>query len=105
MSSSHSRLIAADDEKDLDNDSPILGLDLIPLLSLEETLTQAAVTLVELSASDVKTMMASAKRKVKKLKKTNQLRPLSEEEAKALNFYTQDSNMYKKLNELLMVLL
>ena len=96
-----SRLIAGNEEVDLDNDSPLIGLADVPLQTLEETLNSPVLALLEIKANDFKVILASAKRKIKKLKKAKQLSPLSEEEAKAINLYTQETNLYRKLNELL----
>ena len=86
---------------DLDNDCPLIGLADVPLQTLEETLNSPVLALLEIKANDFKVILASAKRKIKKLKKAKQLSPLSEEEAKAINLYTQETNLYRKLNELL----
>ena len=96
------RLTDCDEEKDLENDFPLTGLEKIPLQPFEETLSSPVLlTLLVLSSSELRALMSACGRKAKKLKKKQQLAPLNPDEAMAVNLYTQESNVYKKLNELL----
>ena len=92
----------ADEEKDLENDSVLIGLINILLQCLADCLSSPALhALLEMDSSEVKACISAAKKKVRRLKQKNELPPLSEDEAMAIHVYTQDCNVHKKLNELL----
>ena len=94
------RLLDVQDETDLENDCPLLGLDSVPLQPVAETLASSQVlNLLDMKASDVEAMLGAARRKLKRLTKNGQLAPLNGDEAMAIHIYTQESNVYKCLNQ------
>ena len=94
------RLLDVQDEKDLENDCPLLGLDSVPLQPVADTLASSQVLiLLDMKAAEVEAMLGAARRKLKRLNKHGLLAPLNGEEAMAIHIYTQESNIYRILNQ------
>lgn len=98
------RLFGVADDTSLSNTNLIHGVDEADELPLREALERAQPAL-SFSASKLKTVVGSAKLKVKMLIQSDEpgdtLAPLTDEMAQAVHAYTQDTDLCPTLNKLL----
>jgi len=92
------RFIDVDPNEDLENESPVNGLQDAEDLTALEACTRAKAACPVLATWDLNLALAAAGRTVKRLEKRGELAPLTREEAFAVHVYTQDSWFYKEVN-------
>jgi hypothetical protein len=92
------RFIDVDPNEDLENESPVNGLQDAEDLTALEACTRAKAACPVLATWGLNLALAAAGRAVKRLEKRGELAPLTREEAFAVHVYTQDSWFYQEVN-------
>ena len=93
------RFVDVDPDEDLENESPVYGVQDAEDMPLEEACTVAKAACGQLATWNLELALAAAARAVKRLEKKGELAPLLRDEARAVHVYTQDSLFYKELNK------
>jgi hypothetical protein len=93
------RFVDVDPDEDLENESPVYGVQDAEDMPLEEACTVAKAACGQLATWNLELALAAAARAVKRLEKNGELAPLLRDEARAVHVYTQDSLFYKELNK------
>jgi hypothetical protein len=93
------RFVDVDPDEDLENESPVHGVQYAEDMTLEEACKVAKAACGQLATWDLELALAAAARAVKRLEKNCELAPLLRDEARAVHVYTQDSLFYKELNK------
>jgi hypothetical protein len=94
-----SRFVDVDPDEDLENESPLHGVQDAEDIPLEEACKVARAACGQLATWDLELALAVAARAVKRLEKNCELAPLLRDEARAVHVYTQESLFYKELNK------
>ena len=92
------RFVDVDPDEDLENESPLYGVQDAEDMPLEEACKVARAACGQLATWDLELALAAAARAVKRLEKNGELAPLLRDEARAVHVYTQESSFYKELN-------
>jgi hypothetical protein len=92
------RYLDIDPHEDLENESPVNGVQDAEDLTALEACTRAKAACPVLATWDLNLALAAAGRAVKRLEKRGELAPLTREEAFAVHVYTQDSWFYQEVN-------
>jgi hypothetical protein len=95
------RLTDVGDEVDLENDCPLVGLHKAEALSFHEAVQRCAGTLGLDDPDELAAFLRCAVRKAERLLSTGEREILSSDEIAAVNLYTQETPLYRKLNALL----
>ena len=98
------RFVDVDPDEDLENESPVYGVQDAEDMPLEEACTVAKAACGQLATWNLELALAAAARAVKRLEKNGELAPLLRDEARAVHVYTQDSLFYKEINNRLSLL-
>jgi hypothetical protein len=93
------RFVDVDPDEDLENESPVHGVQYAEDMTLEEACKVAKAACGQLATWDLELALAAAARAVKRLEKNCELAPLLRDEARAVHVYTQESLFYKELNK------
>ena len=93
------RFVDVDPDEDLENESPVYGVQDAEDMPLEEACTVAKAACGQLATWNLELALAAAARAVKRLEKNGELAPLLRDEARAVHVYTQESLFYKELNK------
>jgi hypothetical protein len=93
------RFVDVDPDEDLENESPVHGVQYADDMTLEEACKVAKAACGQLATWDLELALAAAARAVKRLEKNCELAPLLRDEARAVHVYTQESLFYKELNK------
>jgi hypothetical protein len=93
------RFVDVDPDEDLENESPVHGVQYAEDMTLEEACKVAKAACSQLATWDLELALAAAARTLKRLEKNCELAPLLRDEARAVHVYTQDSLFYKELNK------
>jgi hypothetical protein len=93
------RFVDVDPDEDLENESPVHGVQYEEDMTLEEACKVAKAACGQLATWDLELALAAAARAVKRLEKNCELAPLLRDEARAVHVYTQESLFYKELNK------
>ena len=92
------RYLDIDPHEDLENESPVNGVQDAEDLTALEACTRAKAACPVLATWGLNLALAAAGRAVKRLEKRGELAPLTREEAFAVHVYTQDSWFYQEVN-------
>jgi hypothetical protein len=84
----------------LENDCPLVGIDKVPTVSIEDAV-EAALPILEMTLADFQPYLRQAKKKAKRLLKGESKEILLADEIAAVNIYTQETPFYGRLNYLL----
>ena len=98
------RFLDVEPDEDLENGSPLHGLQDAENMPLEDACKVAKAACGQLATWNLELALAAAARAVKRLEKNGELAPLLRDEARAVHVYTQDSLFYKEINNRLSLL-
>ena len=93
------RFVDVDPDEDLENESPVYGVQDAEDMTLDEACQVAKASCEQLATWDVELALHAAARAAKRLERKGELAPLLRDEARAVHVYTQDSLFYKELNK------
>ena len=93
------RFVDVDPDEDLENESPVYGVQDAEDMTLDEACQVAKASCEQLATWDVELALHAAARAAKRLENKGELAPLLRDEARAVHVYTQDSLFYKELNK------
>jgi hypothetical protein len=93
------RFVDVDPHEDLENESPVHGVQFAEDMTLEEACKVAKAACGQLATWDLEVALGAAAKAVKRLEKNCELAPLLRDEARAVHVYTQESLFYKELNK------
>ena len=93
------RFLDVEPDEDLENGSPLHGLQDAENMPLEDACKVAKAACGQLATWDLEVALGAAAWAVKRLEKNLELAPLLHDEARAVHVYTQESLFYKELNK------